>query len=82
MPRYFANRNLLLLWVGQLVSLSGDYVYRVGLYWWFLDYSGSTAKTGLIGACFFLPTLIFGLQAGTVADRVGYQKVIDRKSVV
>jgi DHA3 family tetracycline resistance protein-like MFS transporter len=72
----FPNRNLFLLWSGQWVSLTGDYVYRIGLYWWVLAMSGSTTKTGLLGACFFLPTLLFGLYAGTFADRRGYRKTM------
>ncbi len=73
---FFPNRNLFLLWSGQWVSLTGDYVYRIGLYWWVLAVSGSTVQTGLLGACFFLPTLLFGLHAGAVADRSGYRKTM------
>jgi len=76
MNRFFPNRNLFLLWIGQLVSLSGDYLYQMGLFWWVLEYSGSTTQTGLLGASFFLPTLLFGLYGGAVADRAGYRRVM------
>jgi len=76
MRRYFPNQNLFYLWIGQLISLSGDYLYQIGLFWWVLEYSGSTVQAGLVGACFFLPTLFFGLYGGVVADRLGYRRVM------
>lgn len=76
MRRYFPNRNFFLLWLGQLISLSGDYLYQIGLFWWVLEKSGSKLQAGLVGACFFLPTLLFGLYGGAIADRFGYRRVM------
>ena len=38
----FQNRNLTLLWLGQLVSQSGDSIYQVGLLWFVLELTGSS----------------------------------------
>jgi MFS transporter, DHA3 family, macrolide efflux protein len=73
---YFPNRNLFYLWFGQWISLAGDQLYQLGLLWWVLKVFDSNQLVGVMGACIFLPTLLFGIIGGAVADRLGYRRVM------
>lgn len=73
----FRNRNIALLVLGRLISVSGDWVYAIGLM--VAIYQYSHGKTFLIGLFFigrFLPSLILGPFAGALADRLGYRRVM------
>ncbi len=65
----FQNRNLTLLWIGQLISQSGDSIYQIGLLWLVLEISGSESITGLVAMAAYLPAVILSLAAGVTADR-------------
>ena len=65
----FQNRNLTLLWLGQLVSQSGDSIYQVGLLWFVLELTGSSSATGLVAMASYLPAVLLSLFAGVAADR-------------
>lgn len=67
--RLFINRNLFFLWFGQVVSQAGDSVYEIGLLWLMLEISGSKSATGLVAMSGYLPTLLFGMFGGALADR-------------
>jgi MFS family permease len=66
----FANRQLLLLWGGQIISQSGDALFELALIWMALELTGSSTRAGLIASATFIPSLLFGLFGGAVADRV------------
>ncbi|MBN2369601.1 MAG: MFS transporter [Vicinamibacteria bacterium] len=74
--RLLVNRRVAFLWIGQVVSQAGDSVYQIGLLWLILDMTGRTSLAGLAAAALFLPTLIFGLAAGVVADRVSRRRLM------
>lgn len=63
------NRNLRLLWAGQLVSQSGDAITHMATIWLMLELTGSSTMTGLVAFAGTLPALIFGLLAGVFVDR-------------
>lgn len=65
----WVGRNVSLLWAGQVLSQAGDSVYMIALMWLMLELTGSKALTGLAAMAAYLPTLLFGLLAGVVADR-------------
>jgi len=65
----FQNRNLTLLWLGQLVSQSGDSIYQIGLLWVVLEVTGSSSATGLVAMASYLPAVLLSLFAGIAADR-------------
>ncbi len=73
---FFVNRNLKLLWFGQVISQAGDSLYQIALIWLLLEMTGSATVTGLVTMSSFLPTLLFGLWAGVLADRM------DRRSLM
>ena len=67
--KIFQNRNLALLWLGQMASQSGDSIYQIGLLWLVLELSGSTSVTGMVAMASYLPAVLFSLVAGVAADR-------------
>ena len=69
MQKIFQNRNLTLLWAGQMVSQSGDSVYQIGLLWLVLELTGSSSATGLVAMASYLPAMLLSLFAGVAADR-------------
>ncbi len=64
------NRNFLLLWQGQLVSILGDVVYAIALGFWILAKTGSTSLMGALMAASVLPRVLVSPVAGVVVDRL------------
>jgi MFS family permease len=63
------HRNFRLLWIGQLVSLTGRWMQSVAQGWLVLRLTDSPFYLGLVGFSTFLPVLLFALVAGVAADR-------------
>lgn len=63
------NRSFSFLFVGQLISQSGDAVFDVALLWLVLVTTGSTALVGLADAAVLLPAVLMSPVAGVYADR-------------
>lgn len=68
--RAFAHRDYRIYWFTQLVSLTGTWVQSLAQSWLVLTLTNSPAALGLIGVCQFGPTLILGLPAGVLVDRL------------
>ena len=68
--RSLRNRNYRLFWFGQLVSLAGSWMQDVALSWLVLSITDSPVALGLTMAIRFLPSLIFSLYGGVLADRL------------
>ena len=64
------HRPFLLLWLGQTISGLGDQVYAIALAWWVLEKTHSAAAMGFTLVASFLPTVVFLLVGGVVADRL------------
>ncbi len=62
-------KNILPIWLAQLISTSGDAIYQIALVWLVLDITGSNTITGLVVLAAHLPAMVFGLFAGVLADR-------------
>ncbi|MDH3884891.1 MAG: MFS transporter, partial [Desulfobacterales bacterium] len=62
--KIFQNRNLALLWLGQMASQSGDSIYQIGLLWMVLELSGSTSVTGMVAMASYLPAVLLSMVAG------------------
>jgi MFS family permease len=69
-PGRIWNRDFVLLWQGQLVSVLGDVVYSIALGFWILGRTGSTALMGALMAAGTLPRVLAAPFAGVVVDRV------------
>jgi MFS family permease len=56
--------------IGQLISLSGNWMQIVAEMWLILSLTGSGLAVGITSALQFLPFLLFGAIGGLLADRV------------
>ncbi|MBU2510743.1 MFS transporter [bacterium] len=74
--RVFVNRNIFNLWVGQIISQSGDSIFEIGLLWLLLELTGSNAITGMVAMSAYLPTLMFGLFSGALVDRFDRRRLM------
>lgn len=69
-------RNYRLFASGQLVSNTGVWVQRIAQDWLVLTITGSATAVGITTALQFLPTLLFGLVGGMIADRYDKRRVL------
>jgi MFS transporter, DHA1 family, staphyloferrin A biosynthesis exporter len=67
--RSLRHRNYRLLWIGSLVSSSGDWMDQVALNWLVYQLTGSAVALGVLNLCRLAPILVFTLIGGVVADR-------------
>jgi len=63
------QRNFGLLWVGQIISMVGDWVLFVSLPFYIYTLTGSTLATGIMFIVQTIPRLFFGSVAGVFVDR-------------
>jgi DHA3 family macrolide efflux protein-like MFS transporter len=65
------DRNLILLWMGQFISQTGDSLFAVTVLFLVLSIepTNGALKTGIVSFSETLPFLIFGLLAGSLVDR-------------
>ena len=75
--RVLGNRSFSLLWLGQLISQSGDFIFDVALLWLVLDLTGSAFYTGATVAAELLPAVLFAPVAGVFVDRYDRKKVLE-----
>src|SRR2546425_11275693 len=67
--RVLSNRSFSLLWIGQLVSQSGDFIFDFAALWLVLQLTGDTLKVGIAVAFVLLPAVVGGPFAGEYIDR-------------
>ena len=72
----FKNKNIIFLFLAQLISYCGDSVFNIALPWFLLEVTGSKVQTGLISTSAYLPTLILGLFAGVIIDKYDRRKIM------
>lgn len=70
------NRNFRWFLFGQAASTSGLWTQRVAQDWLVLELTNNAFAVGVTTAMQFLPTLVFGVHAGLVADRFDKRKVL------
>lgn len=63
------HRNYRLLWLGTLVSNSGDWMDQIALNWLVLQTTGSAVALGLVNLVRAVPILALTLIGGVAADR-------------
>ncbi|MGH2614194.1 MAG: MFS transporter [Thermomicrobiales bacterium] len=74
--RAFGHRDYRIFWFSQLFSLTGTWVQSLAQSWLVLTLTDSPAALGLIGVCQFAPTLILGLPAGVLVDRLPKRRLL------
>jgi len=67
--RSLRHRNFRLFYFGQLVSLSGTWMQSLAQAWLLYRLTGSGFMLGLASAASLVPSLVFGLYGGVLADR-------------
>jgi MFS family permease len=70
------TRNFRLFATGQIVANTGSWVQRIAQDWLVLSLTGSPAAVGVTTALQFLPTLLFGMVGGLLADRYPKRKIL------
>ena len=74
--RVLSNRPFSLLWLGELVSQSGDYLFEVALVWLVLVTTGSVVNVGLIISASLLPSVFVGPIAGVYIDKFNRKSIL------
>jgi MFS family permease len=74
--RVLWNRPFALLWLGQLVSNSGDYIFDVAIVWLVLKATGSPLYVGLVLAASLLPGVLVGPIAGVYVDKLNRRSLM------
>ena len=64
------QRQFMRLWTARLFGTAGNQMLMVAVGWQMYELTGSAWDLGLVGLYQFLPTLLFTLLAGHVADRL------------
>lgn len=74
--RAFQHRNFTLLWVGQMISLTGTWMQGLSLPFLVYDMTGSKSLLGIVAAAGLLPSVIVTLPSGVIADRFSKRKIV------
>ena len=71
------HRNYQLLWIGSLISNSGDWMDQIALNWLVYQLTGSAVSARRCSTCCRLaPILVFTLIGGVIADRVERRRLL------
>src|SRR5438105_15931756 len=70
------QRDFRLLWMGQIVSVTGSQMQLAAINWHIYLLTGSALSLGLVGACRAVPIILCSLAGGVVAD------VVDRRRMM
>jgi MFS family permease len=70
------HRNYRLLWIGTIVSNSGDWMDQIALNWLVYELSGSAVQLALLNLCRLAPIFVFTLVGGVVADRMERRRLL------
>lgn len=76
MKHYKYGKNLVLVVIGQIISLFGNAILRFSLPLYLLRETGSSALFGMVTACSFLPMIVLSLLGGILADRVNKRNIM------
>ena len=74
--RSFRHRNFRLLFFSNAVSNIGSWAQRIAQDWLVLELTGSGRDLGLVTGLQFLPSFLFSIWAGALADRLNKRKLL------
>jgi DHA3 family macrolide efflux protein-like MFS transporter len=74
--RVLATRPVLPLWISQVISESGDYVFNIALLWYVLSLTHSTFWVAITQGVIWLPLTISGPIAGVYVDKFNRRDLI------
>src|ERR1051325_9713284 len=70
------HRDFRLLWMGQIVSVTGSQMQLAAINWHVYLLTHSALALGLVGACRAVPIILCSLMGGVVGD------VVDRRGLM
>jgi len=70
------NRNFRLLWLAQIVSEIGDWLYAISIYSLLLQLTGSARSVALAVVLQVIPQLLVSPSAGVINDRLSRKQVM------
>lgn len=70
------NRNFRLLWMAQVVSETGDWLYTVAVYTLLLEFTGSAKSVGFAFILQVLPQFFIAPVSGILNDRISRKKIM------
>lgn len=70
------NRNFRLLWLAQIVSEIGDWLYAIAIYSLLLEFTGSAKSVALAFVLQVLPQIFVAPTAGVLNDRLSRRRVM------
>lgn len=70
------NRDFLLLWSGQAVSVVGSKAFNIAIMYWIKEITGSATLMGMVLMLTNLPGIILSPIGGTVADHFSRRKIL------
>lgn len=70
------NRKFSALLVGQIISLLGDVILGVALYWYVYTSKGTATAVSYLSLAFVVPNLIFSLLGGPLVDRWNRRRIM------
>lgn len=76
MQEKLLNKNFLLLWQGQAISMLGNQVFSIAVIFWIKHLTGSASLIGLIGMLSSIPAVLLAVLGGTFADRYSRRNII------
>jgi MFS family permease len=69
-------RNYRLFFTGQVISVSGTWMQNIALAWLVVELTRSPLAVGALAFFRFVPFTLFGLFAGTLADRLDNRRTV------
>ncbi len=81
-PKSIFNKNAVLLWQGQLVSMMGNQAYRIAIMFWIKHTTGFASLMGLVNMLSGIPAVLFAPFGGTFADRHSRKKIIVLSDII
>jgi MFS family permease len=70
------NKNIFLLWQGQLISQLGTQAFSIAMMFWLMENIGSSILMSIILTISILPSIVLGAISGVLADKVSRKKII------
>jgi len=78
-PGKLFNKDFVLLWLGQMVSATGNSIQYIALMWWIMN-KFSAAQSGIVMGWMFasnvIPVAILGPFAGVLVDRISRKAIV------
>ena len=74
--RSLRHRNYRLLWIGTVISNSGDWMDQIALNWLVYSLSGSAVQLAFLNVARLAPIFVFTLVGGVIADRTERRRLL------